>query len=339
MMLIGEHKWSSYMSQPDVKREPLINNPIRLSTEDIPASNRQAWLSEVIGREYANVKITPPKNGVLFNEMTIYPWQDLRLSVIHSNSINIERLPKEPHYNSQDNYFGVILLSGKYLLEQNSREVYLQPGEMTIYDATIPHRIYCPQNFSKLIISIPRKQMRERMAGVEHCTALKMKCDVGIGAVTSKFIQSIAAEASRMPSATFSEASDSALDLFTLALNNVRPQNIQLSRSRSLSLYRVKDYVQRNLSNPALDSASIVAGTGLSERYINELFHDEDTSLMRHVWKQRLANCYRDLANPSLARKQVSEIALHWGFNDFSHFSRTFKQQYGVTPRGVKSLN
>ncbi len=327
------------MSQPDLDLQPLVNSPIRLSTEDIPASNRQAWLSEVIGREYANVKITPPKKGKLFNEMLIYPWQDLRLSVIHSNSINIERLPKEPHYNSQDNYFGVVLLSGKYLLEQNNREVYLQPGEMTIYDATLPHRIYCPESFSKLIISIPRKQMRERMAGVEHCTALKMKCDVGIGAVTSRYIQSVAAEASCMPSATFSAASDSALDLFTLALNSVIPQHIQLSRSRSLSLYRVKDFVKRNLSNPALDSVLIVQGTGLSERYINELFHDEDTSLMRYVWKQRLMNCYRDLANPNFVTKQVSEIALRWGFNDFSHFSRAFKQHYGVTPRSVKVLN
>lgn len=49
------------MSQPDLDLQPLVNSPIRLSTEDIPASNRQAWLSEVIGREYANVKITPPK--------------------------------------------------------------------------------------------------------------------------------------------------------------------------------------------------------------------------------------------------------------------------------------
>ncbi|WP_051901512.1 helix-turn-helix domain-containing protein [Methylotenera sp. L2L1] len=327
------------MNQQNLNLEPLHHHPIKLSTEDIPAPHRQEWLSEVIGREYANVRIAPPKHGALFNEMTIYPWQNLRLSVIHSSSINIERLPKEPHYNSQDNYFGVILLSGKYLLEQNNREVYLQPGDMTIYDATLPHRIYCPQNFSKLIISIPRKQMRERVAGVEHCTALKMKADIGIGAVTSSFIQSIAKEANQMTSNAFSAASDSALDLFTLALNNVRPQNIHLSRSRSLSLYRVKDFVARNLTNSALDSASIVAGTGLSERYINELFHDEELSLMRHVWKQRLANCYRDLSNPSFMSKQISEIALHWGFNDFSHFSRAFKQQYGVTPRSVKALN
>lgn len=326
------------MSQPDLSVQQ-TSGSLKLSTEDIPAAQRQEWLSEVIGREYANVKITPPKNGKLFNEMLIYPWQDLRLSVIHSHGIHIERLPKEPHYNHQDNYFGVILLSGNYLLEQNNREVFLQPGEMTIYDATLPHRIYCPQSFSKLIISIPRKQLRERVAGVEHCTALKMHGDSGIGAVTSGFIQTVAQEVDSMPNTAFARAADHALDLFSLALNGIRPQNIQLSRSRSLSLYRVKAFIKSNLMNSALDSAYIVAGTGLSERYINQLFHEENTSLMRYVWKQRLAQCYNDIANPDFARKQISDIALQWGFNDFSHFSRAFKRQYGITAKSLKHVN
>lgn len=327
------------MSQQNLSLESQPNNPLRLSTDDIPAWYRQEWLREVIGREYANVDIKPPRSSRLFNEMTIYPWESLRLSIIRSNGINIERLPTEPHCISQDAYFGVILLSGEYMLEQNNREVFLQPGDITIYDATRPHRIHCPNSFSKLIVSIPRKLMRERMPGVEHCTALKINGDLGIGAVTSNFIQSIAREANIMTASAFSAISESSLDLFTLALNSVRPQNIHLSRSRSLSLYRVKDFVGRNLTNATLDTAMIVAGTGLSARYINELFDDEDTSLMRYVWECRLAHSHEDLVNPAHANRRVSDIALCWGFNDFSHFSRAFKQKYGVAPRNVRLPN
>ena len=309
---------------------------LKLSTDDIPAWYRHEWLREVIGREYANVDITSPSSVSLFNEMTIYPWDNLRLSVIRSNSINIERLPKDPHSISQDAYFGVILLSGEYLLEQNNREVFLRPGDMTIYDATRPHRIHCPKSFSKLIVSIPRKLMRERMAGVEHCTALRINGDSGLGAVASNFIQSVAKEADRMTVDTFIRTSENSLDLFTLALNSVRPENFNLSRSRSLSIYRVKDFVERNLKNPALDTAMIVSGTGLSARYINELFGDENTSLMRFVWQRRLEHCHQELSNPIHAGKRVSDIALRCGFNDFSHLSRAFKQKYRTAPRSVR---
>jgi AraC-like DNA-binding protein len=29
----------------------------------------------------------------------------------------------------------------------------------------------------------------------------------------------------------------------------------------------------------------------------------------------------------------VGEIALSWGFNDHSHFSRAFRKRYGVSPK------
>jgi hypothetical protein len=45
---------------------------LKLSTDDHPANQRHDWLREVIGREYANVEITPPTDGQLFNEMMIY---------------------------------------------------------------------------------------------------------------------------------------------------------------------------------------------------------------------------------------------------------------------------
>lgn len=326
------------MIEQDSNLAPQFNRPLKLSTDDIPAWYRHEWLREVIGREYANVDIIPPKRGRLFNEMTIYPWQNLRLSVIRSNSIHINRLPNEPHCSSQDAYFGVILLSGEYLLEQHNREVFLKPGDMTIYDATLPHRIHCPNSFSKLIISIPRKVMQERLAGVEHCTALHIKGNQGIASVASSFIKTVAQEAHSMTSATFDATSENALDIFTMALNSVRPQNIHLSRSRSLSLYRVKYFVERNLQDSTLDTAKIVAGTRLSARYINELFEDENTSLMRYVWDRRLIHCYQELTNPIYSIKHLSEIALCWGFNDFSHFSRAFKQKYGVTARSLKGL-
>ncbi len=324
------------MDQQNSNPELAINKPDIFTTEDIPAWNRHEWLNEVIGREYANVEITPPAKSPLFNEMKIYAWDHLRLSVIRSNSITIERLPQEPHMNNQDAYFGVILLSGEYLLEQNNREVFLKPGDMTIYDATRPHRIYCPGSFSKLIVSIPRKLMRERLAGVEHCTALRIAGDQGVGAVSSHLVQSAALQADSMTTTAFAALAESSLDLFTLALSSVRPGHYHLSRSRSLSLNRVKDFLERHLANPNLDTSMVVSGTGLSARYINELFSDEDTSLMRYIWQKRLERCHQYLTSPLHMGKRISEIAMQWGFNDFSHFSRAYKQKYDVSPKNAR---
>jgi AraC family transcriptional activator of tynA and feaB len=77
----------------------------------------------------------------------------------------------------------------------------------------------------------------------------------------------------------------------------------------------------------------VAKGAGLSPRYANQLFEDEGTSLMRYVWKRRLERCRSDMADPSHYGRPVYDIALRWGFNDASHFSRAFKKQFGVGPR------
>lgn len=312
-----------------------FNRPLVFSTADIPAWLRREWLCEVIGREYANVTITSPARESLFNEMSIYPWQDLRLSVIHSNAINIQRLPQEPTAVSQDAYLGVILLSGNYQLEQSGREVFLKPGDFTIYDATRPHHIHCPDSFSKLIVSIPRKLMHERLPGVEHCTARKVSGDVGLGAIASGFIQSVAREASHMTQGAFEVTAEQSLDLIAQALNTAYPSKLELGRSKSLSLRSVKDFIERHLDDPDLNTDAVVRGAGFSARYINELFNAEDTSLMRYVWQLRLKRCHHDLSTLGHHSRSVSETAIRWGFNDFSHFSRAFKIKYGLSPRAL----
>lgn len=304
---------------------------VKYSTDDFAPHTRLEWLREVIGREYANVEITPPQTGV-FNEMLIYAWDKLRLSVIRSNEITLQRLPCEPDLINQDAYFAVIHLSGNYRLRQNGREVFLKPGDMTLYDATLPHHIRCPQPFSKLLVSIPRPLLRERVSGIEHCTALHIPGHLGIGSVATNFIRSCADKAEELNAQEFSTLSEHALDLLTLALATVRPTNFNLSKNRSIALNRVKAFVENNLSDPALNPSKVSAGTGLSPRYINLLFHNEDTSLMRYVWRRRLECCRQDILSSAHAGRRISDIAFRWGFNDLSHFSRGFRLYFGCSP-------
>lgn len=304
-----------------------------LSTSEVPPGERLGWLREVIRREYVKVEISPPGNGGLFNEMAIHPWEDLRLSVIRSSAITIERFAGEPYQASQDAYFAVILLSGRYSLEQQGREVFLEPGDITFYDATRPHRIHCPGSFSKLIVAIPRRQLRDRIAGMEHCTALRIPGHAGIGRVASGFLQCAAGQADGLKPCEFLPLAQHSLELLTMAAASVRPLDIRRFRSRSLSLLRVKDFVERHLANPDLNTSWVAIAVGLSSRYVNDLFMDEGTSLMRYVWLRRLEKCRKELEDPAHAGHRLSEIAFRWGFNDLSHFSRVFRQRFDCSPR------
>jgi len=107
---------------------------------------------------------------------------------------------------------------------------------------------------------------------------------------------------------------------------------------RSVSINCIKSFIEQNLWDTSLDTGLIVHHIGLSARYINNLFEDEGTSLMRYVWKRRLENCRKDILNPVYAGHRLTDIAFRWGFNDAAHFSRAFKHQFGCPPREFRCI-
>jgi AraC family transcriptional regulator len=59
-----------------------------------------------------------------------------------------------------------------------------------------------------------------------------------------------------------------------------------------------------------------------------------NTTVGNYLREIRLENAKKDLLE---TKKSLSEIALNNGFSDQSHFSRLFKQKFGVTPKEFKN--
>jgi AraC-like DNA-binding protein len=304
-----------------------------LSTEDAPPRRRREWLCEVIGREYARADAFALPAQPLFNEMTIYGEKDVRLSAIRSNAIRLER-PKRPSLpDSQDAYLAVVLLSGEYCLEQGERQASLRPGDMTIYDATRPHKIHCPGAFSKLIVSLPRAALRMRLPDIDRRLATQIAGARGLGAIAAAHIRSVAAHAAELTDDAFAAATEHCVDL--IALSAAEPMHYPATaRGRDATLRRAKRFIESRLADPELDPAMTAKALGLSIRYLNGLFEGEGVSLMRYVWARRLEHCRADLS--AQAHAPIGEIAFRWGFSDLSHFSRAFRRRFGQSARETR---
>ena len=82
----------------------------------------------------------------------------------------------------------------------------------------------------------------------------------------------------------------------------------------------------------------IAAAIGCSKRYLHKLFDGEADTLNAYIWQARLDRIRQDLADPAVAGNSITEIAFGRGFSSSTHFSRSFRESFGVSPRVYRLL-
>lgn len=98
-------------------------------------------------------------------------------------------------------------------------------------------------------------------------------------------------------------------------------------------LSQVRSYVRQHLIEPGLDAEQVAAALAVSVRQLYRLCSSAGFSLEQWIISQRLEGARAELADPGSPNRPIAVISRHWGFTDASHFSRRFRQAFGVTPR------
>lgn len=98
-------------------------------------------------------------------------------------------------------------------------------------------------------------------------------------------------------------------------------------------LNRLCQVIEANLGDAGFSRATVARKEGISARYVQKLFENAGESFSHYLRRRRLARCRSDLFNPQLSPLSITEISYRWGFSDSAHFSRSFREEYGISPR------
>jgi acetamidase/formamidase/AraC-like DNA-binding protein len=94
--------------------------------------------------------------------------------------------------------------------------------------------------------------------------------------------------------------------------------------------------VEAHLGEPDFSRDTVARIEGISARYVQKLFENAGESFSHYLRLRRLERCRADLVNPTLSHLSITEISFKWGFSDSAHFSRSFRDEYGVAPRDFR---
>ena len=97
--------------------------------------------------------------------------------------------------------------------------------------------------------------------------------------------------------------------------------------------WRIRAFIEENLRNPKLSSAMVAAEMKLSPRYLRMIFSASEEPILAYVMRRRLEECANQLADRRWRGHSITEIAFCWGFNSAPHFTRSFRERFGTSPR------
>jgi AraC-like DNA-binding protein len=232
----------------------------------------------------------------------------------------------------------LIQKEGECVIHHRNHQTLLSPGSFCIFPANKQAEFEMPGAYRQFSLRFQASLLSERLTGWEQSAFSRIPCDSGAGGIFLGLVQAMQQHGDSTNSKCCIEAFQAMLGLLATVLGEKTADTVRLPATRMASYHkaRIRRFVLENLANPELDISRIADAVGLSLRYVHRLFTDEPMQLMQWIWSERLERCLKALASSECTDRSVSAVAYAWGFNNASHFSRSFRKRYGVSPRDIQ---
>jgi AraC-like DNA-binding protein len=223
-----------------------------------------------------------------------------------------------------------IAQGGETLVFRDRHELHLIEGQFTLWDSDQPMAFATSPGLRQLSLLVPRGDLTRRMPRVGDLVGRPMDGRSGLGALFIDHLHALLSRLGQVPIDQREVVIENTLDILVHCLR--QQSALPGPRVRQLVLEQVLRRIEEHLHDPGLNVQWLARRCAMTERNVHKLFETTGTTVSKHIRERRLAMCRRDLSSSTLARRQVAEIAHHWGFGDASHFGKLFRAAYGVSP-------
>jgi AraC-like DNA-binding protein len=309
------------------------------STDAVEARDRLSFWVEAVCDTYVQLECDTPKRDASFHgKIEANQLATLGLSRVTSSPQWVRRTPAKIARATEDYFLVSIQTKGSGKIVQDNRVADLSPGDFALYDSTRPYELIFEGPFQQHVLQLPGAVLRSRLRDTEMLTARKVCGDRGAGHLMIGMINTLAADIDTLEGASVAAIAESVENILVAGLCSL-PGAADPAISHLTSFHRdqIKTCALQRLRDPKLSVNMIAAHLRLSPSTIYRAFAGEPCSLHGWIWNQRLDGAKREICDPALCNRTITEIAFGWGFSDAAHFSRIFRARFGCAPRELRA--
>jgi len=309
---------------------------LHVSTDALAVKKRLPFVRDVIGRQLCNMDIAPLKDDFFEAHLSLSAIPGLRMMECVMSSARLQRT-HDIVADGDDAISIAISLSGSLNFFQLGREILVESGDAVMQLNAEPGRMV-HSDIRGIGLVVPRTALTPLVRNLEDLTVRiiprnneALRLLISYLTMVQKGLFVGTPELSRLVASHVHQ-------LIALAIGPTRDGAVIAAEGgiRAARLSAIKADIDAALDRRDLNVEMIARHQRITPRYVQMLFEQEGTTFSQFVLGQRLRRAHELLTDAAHAGWNISAIAMAAGFDDLSHFNRSFRRRYGATPSDIR---
>lgn len=305
-----------------------------LSTDEIQSRNKFKPWCELLRERYF------PLEGIQYEEASFiaslkeYHIGNMPLRKLYQTPAQYSLPSKELIRNKVRDDFIIIRLrkGGVAHTVQHDRLAIQKTGDIVVSELK-PMTLSYKETGSEYAFPIERSKIEKLLGPAKIFSALTLNAEHGSTSLVNKYFAELLRVQSRLSDEAVSRMSSIGVDLIIASIADRLARETPKSLQGTVVVQRAKSFIEDNIGDTTLDATKLAAAVGISLRRLQELFQKQERNISEWIWERRLDTAAARLLDKNYSHIQIGNLAYGCGFTSQQHFSRRFKQHFGMTPR------
>ena len=218
--------------------------------------------------------------------------------------------------NRSDNIFISLILDGAVKVDQNGLSTIDKSGDFGVRDQNTPWRL----EYNKL-------------GPARHFSGMTINGDLPSATLARSFLCELMRVGDQLAPDAAERMATIGTDLIVASIAERMALGTPKFLQATMTTQYAMAYIDAHFSNPELNSTQIAAAVRVSVRYLQERFRERGRDVATCIWERRLEAAAQRLSDPACLQQPLGLLAYGCGFTSQAHFSRRFRDRFGMTPR------
>ncbi|GLS32672.1 AraC-binding-like domain-containing protein [Mesorhizobium albiziae] len=229
----------------------------------------------------------------------------------------------------------IYLRTGQAMVSHRRYAGAVPEGSFIAFDSSRPHELIMRERFDHLVLRMPKARFVSLHPAISSMLDRPVSGPAAEMQAAAGILDMIVSLGGAMPS-TVSTMSETVVKLLGDWLVKDGEGEVGRAVRHDLLAGRIMKCLEDNFTDPDYSPTRLAGAMGISRRYVDSIFAEMKSTFGKAMLEKRLERCHLLLSAPQFRDRSVTDIAFESGFNDLSHFSKRFRERYGISPRAVR---